>query len=118
MGLVSLGAGPAAAVFLAWIPINGLIAWMKYRRFGYRVTSDGMLLRRGFVGFRVTAFTHRKVQRVSVTQTILQKRKGLATLRVYLASGSLKLPYVDIAFAERIRDYMLYKVESSDLAWH
>ena len=77
-----------------------------------------MLLRRGFVGYRIVAFVHRKVQRISLTQTIPQKRKGLATLRIYLASGSIKLPYVDFAMAKQFRDYVLYKVESSQLAWH
>jgi len=117
-GLISLAAGFYALVFLLWIPINGLLVWTIYRKYGFRVASDGMVLRRGFLGFRVVAFTHRKVQRVSLTQSIPQKRKGLATLRVYLASGSVRLPYVDFAMAQQLRDYMLYKVESSQLAWH
>ena len=117
-GLISLAAGVYATVFLLWIPLNALLVWTIYKKYGYRITTDGMMLRRGFLGYRVVAFTHRKVQRVSVTQTIPQKRKGLATLRVYLASGSIKLPYVDFAMAQQLRDYMLYKVESSQLAWH
>ena len=117
-GLISLAAGFYALIFLLWIPLNGLLVWTLYRKYGYHIAADGMLLRRGFLGYRVVAFTHRKVQRVSVTQTIPQKRKGLATLRIYLASGSIKLPYVDFEMAKRLRDYMLYKVESSELAWH
>jgi putative membrane protein len=117
-GFASQQAGIGALAFLLWIPINGLLVWTIYRKYGYRIAAEGMMLRRGFLGYRVTAFTHRKVQRVSVTQTIPQKRKGLATLRVYLASGSLKLPYIDFEMAKQLRDYMLYKVESSQLAWH
>jgi putative membrane protein len=117
-GFASQQAGIAALAFLLWIPLNGLLVWTIYRKYGYRIAAEGMMLRRGFLGYRVTAFTHRKVQRVSVTQTIPQKRKGLATLRVYLASGSLKLPYIDFEMAKQLRDYMLYKVESSQLAWH
>jgi len=117
-GLTSLDAGFSALVFLLWIPVNGFLVWTIYRKYGYRIEADGMLLRRGFLGYRVVAFVHRKVQRISVTQTITQKRKGLATLRVYLASGSIKLPYVDFEMAKQLRDYVLYKVESSQLAWH
>ena len=117
-GLISLAAGFYALAFLLWIPLDGLLVWTLYRKYGYRITPDGMLLRRGFLGFRVVAFTHRKVQRINVTQTIPQKRKGLATLRVYLASGSVKLPYIDVEMAKQLRDYILYKVESSELAWH
>lgn len=117
-GLLSLAAGFYALVLLAWMPLNALLVWTIYKKYGYCIAADGMLVRRGFLGFWVVAFTHRKVQRVSVTQTFSQKRNGLATLRVYLASGSIKLPYIDCAVAQQLRDYMLYKAESSQIAWH
>ena len=118
VGLTSLTAGFASLAFLLWIPVDGLLVWTIYKNYGYRVAADGMMLRRGFLGYRVIAFVHRKVQRISVTQTISQKRRGLATLRIYLASGSIKLPYVSFEMAKQLRDYVLYKVQSSQLAWH
>ena len=117
-GLISLAAGFYALVLLLWIPLNAFLVWTMYRKYGYQVVEDGMLLRRGFLGYRVVAFVHRKVQRISVTQSLPQKRKGLATLRIFLASGPIKLPYVDFEMAKQLRDYVLYKVESSQLAWH
>jgi len=116
--LMSLTAGLFSLVFLLWVPLNAFLVWTVYRKYGYHITEDGMLLRRGFLGYRIVAFVHRKVQRISVTHTIPQRRKGLATLRIYLASGSIKLPYVDFEMAKQFRDYVLYKVESSQLAWH
>jgi putative membrane protein len=117
-GLMSFVIGYYAALFLIWIALITPGVWIKYKKYGYVVAKDGMVLRRGFVGFNVSAFLHRKVQRVSVTQTFLQKRKSLATMRFYLASGSLKLRYVDYGMASKLRDYVLYRVESSQLAWH
>ena len=117
-GLMSLVIGYYAAFFLLWIALITPGVWIKYKKYGYVVANDGMVLRRGFVGFNVSAFLHRKVQRVSVTQTFSQKRKGLANMRFYLASGSLKLRYVDYRMANKLRDYVLYRVESSQLAWH
>ena len=115
---MSLILGPAACLALLWIPINALGVWLLYRRYGYLVDRDGFVLRRGLLGYRVSAFLHRKVQRISVTQTASQARKGLASMRFYLASGSYKLPYVDHELARRLRDYMLYRIESSIVAWH
>ena len=89
-----------------------------YKKRGYCLSENGLVLRRGFVGIRTNAFLHRKVQRISITQTIIQKRKGLATVRFYLASGSLKMPYVDFELAKTLRDFVLYRIESSKLAWH
>jgi putative membrane protein len=116
--LVAIPAGLPALVLLLWIPINFLIVRRRYKRFGVRVTPDGMAVRRGFVGYRVTTFLHRKIQRINVTQTATQKRKGLATLRFFLASGTVKVPYIDFNQAKQLRDFALYKIESSALAWH
>ncbi len=116
--LMSIPLGLFALVFLLWIPISAYGVLRKYRRYGVLATPDGLALRRGFIGYRVTAFLHRKVQRISLTQTLPQRRKGLATLRFYLASGSVKLPYVDFKKASELRDYILYRIESSPLAWH
>lgn len=116
--LMSVPLGPYALVFLLWIPINAYGVWRMYRRYGVLVTQDGLALRRGFIGYRVTAFLHRKVQRIGLTQTLQQRCKGLATLRFYLASGSVKVPYVDFEKASELRDYVLYRIESSLMAWH
>jgi len=111
-------AGPIALLSLLWLPTCGLIVWTLYKKRGYFVSEEGLVLRRGFIGYRTNAFLYRKVQRINVTQTLLQERNGLATMRFYMASGTLKLPYVDYGLAKQLRDYVLYKVESSQLAWH
>lgn len=116
--LMSPALGAYTLVFLLWLPISAWAVWHRYKRYGVLVTQDGIAMRRGFLGYRVTSFLHRKVQRVSVTQTVLQRRKKLATLRFFLASGSVKIPYVDNKFACALRDHVLYKVESSQRAWH
>jgi len=53
-----------------------------------------------------------------VSRSPLQRRKGLATLRVYMASGSVRIPYVEHELARQLRDVILYKVESSQKVWH
>lgn len=118
MAVLSSSLGWHAILALLWIPVALFGVWHVYRRYGVLVSEDGLALRKGFFGYRVTAFLHRKVQRVSVTQTLPQRRKGLATMRFYLASGSVKVPYVDFAQAKALRDYVLFRVETSQLAWH
>ena len=110
--------GMAALIFLTWIPICAFCIWTYYRKYGFAVAENGMVLRKGFLGYETTAFLYRKVQRISVTQTLMQRRKGLSTMRFYLASGTLGLPYVDFHLANTLRDYILFKVESSQQAWH
>lgn len=103
---------------LAWAPLTGLVVWQLWRQRGYMHTDDGLALRRGFLGFKVDAFLFRKVQTVAMRRSPLQRRRGLASLDVVLASGVATVPYIDHAAARRLRDYMLYKAESDHRPWH
>ena len=112
--LVGLG----ALLALAWPLLVGLVAWQTWRRRGYRYDDDGLVSRTGLIGFSIDAFLFRKVQGATVSRSPLQRRNDLASLTVQLASGHVTVPYIDYATACRLRDYMLFKVESSRLPWH
>jgi len=117
--LLLIQSGNAAALFLlAWIPVSVPFVYLAWRHAGYHYDEQGFVRRSGVIGFRSVALLHRKVQRVTVTQSRYQRRKDLATLRVYMASGSVKIPFIPLALANQLRDYILYKVESSQKAWH
>jgi len=105
-------------LFLLWIPVSLLHIYTTWKHAGYLITDEGLVRRSGTIGYRTVALLYRKVQRVTVLQSRFQRRKNLATLRVYMASGSVRIPYIEHDTAKQLRDYILYKVESSDKAWH
>lgn len=110
--------GAAALIAFSWLPVCALAAWQSHRRLGFSVARDGLAFRRGLLGSRVVVWLHRKVQRVSIRQSPFQRRAHLATLRLHLAAGSVRIPFIDYDKACRLRDYVLYRVESSPLPWH
>jgi putative membrane protein len=110
--------GWAAGIALLWLPIAYLYQRQRYRVLGVRLNEDGLSIRSGLIGRRVIAHLHRKVQRVTIRQSPLQRRRQLATLKLFLASGAIRIPYLRQADAERLRDYILYRVESDRKAWH
>lgn len=110
--------GALGLLALAWpVPVL-LAAWQAWRRRGYLVDDDGLASRHGLFGYAVDAFLFRKAQGATVSRSPLQRRKGLASLTVHLASGDVTVPYMDFATACSLRDYLLFKVESSQRAWH
>ena len=110
--------GAVGLLALAWpVPVL-LLAWQSWRRRGYLVDDDGLASRHGLFGYAVDAFLFRKAQGATVSRSPLQRRKGLASLTVHLASGDVTVPYMDFATAARLRDYLLFKVESSRRPWH
>lgn len=110
--------GAASLWCLAWIALSLPLAWQRWRRQGYLHDDDGLASRSGLFAFRVDAFLFRKVQRVTVQQSPLQRRRGLASLSVSLASGNVTVPFIDHATARRLRDYMLFKAEANNRPWY
>jgi len=110
--------GAASLLFLLWLPFISGMAYRNWKRAGFMHDDDEIVRRSGFLGYRTVGLLFRKVQRVTVTQSRYQRRKGLASLRLYMASGSVRLPYIDHDRAQQLRDYILFKVESSQQAWH
>ena len=110
--------GAVALAFLLWVPVVTAAAYRNWKRAGFMHDDHEIVRRSGLLGYRTVALLFRKVQRITVTQSRYQRRKGLASLRLYMASGSVRIPYIDHDLAKQLRDFVLYRVESSRLAWH
>lgn len=110
--------GVAGLLALLWLPTIMFLSWRNWKRAGYLHDDDELVRRSGLFGFRTVSLLFRKVQRVTVTQSRYQRRKNLASLRMHMASGSVRVPYIDHAMAQQLRDYILYRVESSQKTWH
>jgi len=111
-------AGIIGLVALIWLPLVALMSWRNWKRAGYVHDDNEIVRRSGLLEYRTVGLLFRKVQRVTISQSRYQRRKNLASLRVYMASGSVRIPYIAHETAKQLRDYILYKVESSQKAWH
>ena len=58
-----------------------------------------------------------KVQGVHVRQTPFQSRRGLSNLVIHTASGDVQIPYIKFELALQLKNHILFKIESSTLAW-
>ena len=108
----------AALWALAWAPLVGAVAWQRWRRHGYWHDDHGLSRRMGLFACHVEAALFRKAQGATIWRSPLQRRHGLASLHIALASGAVAVPYIDYAKARQLRDYVLYKAESSRQPWH
>ncbi|MBT8109642.1 MAG: PH domain-containing protein [Gammaproteobacteria bacterium] len=115
---LSIALGAVALLFLLWLPVVAAASYLNWKRAGFMHDDQEIVRRSGLLGYRTVSLLFRKVQRVTVSQSRYQRRKGLASLRMYMASGSVRVPYIDHGRAKQLRDYILYKVESSQQAWH
>lgn len=100
------------AVALCWILVR-----RRHARWGLALSEDAVVVRRGFVGTTLSVFLFRKVQRVDIRQSPFQRRHGLVNVDFVLAAETVTVPWLDEQVARRLCDWVLYKVESSRLAW-
>jgi len=108
-------------VFLINIPLMVLLAFntiYAYKKAYYYVDDNYIVVGSGKLIETNTSFleTH-KVQAVELEQTIFQKRRGLASIKIYSASKALTIPHVKIETSRAINNFLLYKVESEDRDW-
>ena len=116
LAMIEFGWG--GLLILLWVPLIATFAYRNWKRAGYLHDDEEIVRRSGLLGYRTVGLLFRKVQRVTVLQSRYQRKKDLATLKMYMASGNVRIPYIEHDTAKRLRDYILYKVESSDKAWH
>lgn len=96
------------------ILITSYIYWKKW---GYHINEEGIQTEKGIFSTQFTLLKWYKIQSVKIRQSIFQKRRGLTDIYLYTASGVVMIPYIPIGIAQKIKNYILFKVETSTKKW-
>ncbi len=91
--------------------------YKKYKKASYGINEKAIFMKGGVFGDSQWFIMHHKIQSLEINQTPFQRRKSLADLIIHTASGSKVVPYISLAKANYLYDYISYKVESSKLEW-
>jgi len=102
---------------LAWMLFIFINSYFYQKKWKYEISEKAVRLKRGVIGEKSTLLLWYKIQSVSLHQSPYQQRKDLANLFFHTASGTVKIPYIDLAKAQAIRDFAVYKIESSREKW-
>ncbi len=125
-----LGLLPALAMcglaFIDWkfiaVPILYIIPSLffilkYYRSVKLNVNREMLFLTKGWVFPSTLALKFYKMQNVTLSQSIFQKRRGLASITFYTAAGDESMPHLPIKEAQEIYNYVLYKIQSDGRSW-
>jgi len=105
-------------MYLIGFYLLGLISsYLKYKKKEYGISKNILGVKGGTFGNWTAAMEQYKIQSISVLSTPFQRRRGIASLKVNTASNSLKIPDIDRFEAERMKNYFLYKIETSKEEW-
>ncbi|UED84417.1 PH domain-containing protein [Streptomyces profundus] len=89
-------------VLLVLGPLSVGLACAGYRALGHSVRGDYLVFRSGALSRVTSVLRHSAVSGVSIRQSPLQRRLGLATVRVSTAAGDGVYQAVDLAMADAV----------------
>jgi len=93
-------------------PITVFVLWVKYRTLRYRFDGEGVWRRQGLLWRSEVNITYRRIQDIHLTNGLLQRWFGLATVSIQTAAGSAS-PAIEIEGvleAEALRDFLYTKM--------
>ncbi len=102
---------------VVWLLITGGYSFLILKKRYFRMNSNQIRISKGAISHKFTQMELFKIQSVEFRQTIFQKRRSLATLKLMNASGSMIIPYIDESMAKHIYNYLLYHTEISEKRW-
>ncbi|MCE8001586.1 PH domain-containing protein [Billgrantia ethanolica] len=107
---------PAWGGLAAGLPLlAAVLAHLRWIATGWAQEGDFLRVRRGVVGQRTGIFPLRHLISLRLQQSWMQRRRGVATLHLELASGRQTLPYLKEDDACRLADMLLFTAESTQL---
>ncbi len=88
-----------------------------YDKISYRIADGLVQITGGTFGSSLQLLESYKVQAIRLKAGLFHRRRDLADLYLYTASGSILIPFLPISTARQIRDSLLYTIESSSDDW-
>ena len=102
---------------LCWLLITAGYSYLILKKRYFQLDQNQIRISKGAIEHRWKQMELYKIQSVEFRQTIFQKRRSLASLKLSNASGSMVVPYINAQLARQIYNYLLYHTETSNKKW-
>ena len=101
-----------------WVPICATVSLVRWRKAGYVVDLYSMISKSGLLGYSLDMGKFKKVQRVRIEQSFIQRFTGKSTLTVVYATTSIVVPFLARARAIQLHDYISHVITVRNSEWH
>lgn len=96
-----------------------VLAYLKitYRKAYYSLDDQYLVVGSGFIETKTEIMEMHKIQSVVLVQSYFMKRRNVASVYVYTASGKISVAYIEYERAKSILNHLLYHVETCGKNW-
>lgn len=104
--------------YVVLIFLYGVVSsWFAYKKKRFGTDQNILCVTGGVFGHAVRLLQSFKIQSMKILSSPFQRRRHLCSLKVYTAAGSLTIPDIDQEMAHKLKNKLLYLVESSNRKW-
>lgn len=104
-----------AVMTLFAFPVTIVALYIKYRTMRFRFDAEGVWRSQGLLWRREVNVTYRRIQDIQLTNGIIQRWLGLATVSIQTAAGSStpEITIEGVLEAEALRDFLYTKMRGA-----
>ncbi len=119
LGLLMVAVAGALPILpiLILAPVLAALIRKNWRRQGWAMEGDYLVLRGGLFGCHYTLFSGFRGQKLRLYQSPLQRRVGLGNLVIRLSSGGFIIPYIPYEQGQQLLDRLVHDMEHSKAPW-
>jgi putative membrane protein len=94
-----------------------LVSYLKFRKLSYGYNDELIRIQGGVFGDKNIVTPIYKIQAIEKTQSPFERKRGLASIQLYNASGKESIPFIPEPIANKIINTFLKKVETDKRKW-
>lgn len=102
---------------IIWFAFSIWASWLAVGKRYFRISENQLIVSKGMFGQDWRQLNIYKIQVVDFKQSIFQRRSGLASIKLYTASGSTSIPFISESLARELHKYLVYKIQSTEKSW-
>ena len=93
------------------------VSWLSWRKRSYEINDRFLKVNSGTFARKLTIIELFKPQSISLNQSFFQRHRNTGTINLVLAGTSVSVNEIPMEKAYSIKNYLLYKIESSERNW-
>lgn len=90
-----------------------IFLWLRFRTLRYRFDEEGVAMRWGALFRREVALAYERIQDIHLVSNVIERRLGLARIKIQTASGSAKaeMTIEGVPEFEQLRDHLYARMQ-------
>lgn len=117
LGVLSWNFGIEAFYIFSLLPLLGIWVHFHYKRLQFAISNQSVIRKEGVFARKTTLLKLYKIQAVELSRGFYERRNNLGSVVIHTAARPLTIPFLPLAQASGIVNYLLYKLESEKRNW-